>query len=62
MSGPELDTGFKVPSYQYRVQGDDPSLAGHTVTDTGQDAIVRSGYLGTQFFWFTTKDSENAEQ
>ncbi|KAK4833008.1 hypothetical protein QYF61_027110 [Mycteria americana] len=44
--GPKLNTGFEVQPHQCRVQGHDhfPSPAGHTISDTSQDA---SGHLGT---------------
>ncbi|KAK4823213.1 hypothetical protein QYF61_027360, partial [Mycteria americana] len=47
--GPKLDTVFEVWPHQCQVQGHDhfPSLAGHTVPDTSQDAVGFLGYLGT---------------
>ncbi|RMB91832.1 hypothetical protein DUI87_31760 [Hirundo rustica rustica] len=49
LRGPELDTILKVWPHQCRVQGknDLPAPAGHTVPDTGQDAIGLLGHLGT---------------
>ncbi|KAF1466761.1 Conserved oligomeric Golgi complex subunit 5, partial [Megadyptes antipodes antipodes] len=46
---PKLNTVFKVRPHQCRVQGHDhfPTPAGHTVSDTGQDAIGLLGHLGT---------------
>ncbi|KAK4812344.1 LOW QUALITY PROTEIN: hypothetical protein QYF61_017121 [Mycteria americana] len=46
---PKLHTVFEVWPHQCRVQGDDhfPSPAGHTVSDTSQDAIGFLGHLGT---------------
>ncbi|KAJ7412543.1 zinc finger SWIM domain-containing protein 6-like protein [Pitangus sulphuratus] len=46
--GPELDTGFEVLPHQCRVQGKNhfPSRAGHTISDTSQDAISL-GHPGT---------------
>ena len=39
--GPELNTGFKVCPHQCQEQGNNqcPGPAGHTIADTGQDAI-----------------------
>ncbi|KAK4811904.1 hypothetical protein QYF61_017428 [Mycteria americana] len=50
VGGPTLNTAFEVQPYQCRVQGHDhfSSPAGHTVSDTSQDAIGRLGHLGTQ--------------
>ncbi|KAJ7423221.1 hypothetical protein BTVI_10719 [Pitangus sulphuratus] len=47
--GPKLKTELKVWPHQCQVQGDDhfPSLAGHTISDTSQDAIGLLGNLGT---------------
>ncbi|KAK4828257.1 hypothetical protein QYF61_024864 [Mycteria americana] len=47
--GPKLNTVFEVQPHQYRVQGDNhfPSPAGHTISDTSQDAIGFLGHLGT---------------
>ncbi|KAK4832999.1 hypothetical protein QYF61_027023 [Mycteria americana] len=47
--GPKLNTGFKVRPHQCRVQGDNhfPSPAGHTISDTNQDAVGCLGHLGT---------------
>ncbi|KAF1399548.1 Membrane-associated guanylate kinase, WW and PDZ domain-containing protein 2, partial [Spheniscus mendiculus] len=47
--GPKLNTVFEVRPQQCRVQGHDhfPTPAGHTVSDTGQDAIGLLGRLGT---------------
>ncbi|KAK4826479.1 hypothetical protein QYF61_009475 [Mycteria americana] len=47
--GPKLNTAFEVRPHQCRVQGDNhfPSPAGHTVSDTSQDAIGFLGCLGT---------------
>ncbi|KAK4807165.1 hypothetical protein QYF61_024285 [Mycteria americana] len=47
--GPKLNTVFEVRPHQCRVQGDDhfPSPAGHTISDTSQDAIGLLGHLGT---------------
>ncbi|KAK4825874.1 hypothetical protein QYF61_003148 [Mycteria americana] len=49
VGGPKLNTVFKVRPHQCRVQGDDhfPSPAGHTISDTSQDAIGLLGHLGT---------------
>ncbi|KAK4830680.1 hypothetical protein QYF61_012849 [Mycteria americana] len=49
LTGPKLNTGFEVRPHQCRVQGDDrfPSPAGHTISDTSQDAIGFLGHLGT---------------
>ncbi|KAK4832354.1 hypothetical protein QYF61_021953, partial [Mycteria americana] len=49
MRGPKLNTGFKVRPHQCQVQGDNhfPSPAGHTISDTSQDAIGLLGHLGT---------------
>ncbi|KAK4815596.1 hypothetical protein QYF61_004811 [Mycteria americana] len=49
VGGPKLNTVFKVRPHQCRVQGHDhfPSPAGHTVSDTSQDAIGLLGHLGT---------------
>ncbi|KAF1468800.1 Arf-GAP with SH3 domain, ANK repeat and PH domain-containing protein 2, partial [Megadyptes antipodes antipodes] len=47
--GPKLNTVFQVRPHQGRVQGHDhfPAPAGHTISDTGQDAIGLLGHLGT---------------
>ncbi|KAK4810025.1 LOW QUALITY PROTEIN: hypothetical protein QYF61_005088 [Mycteria americana] len=47
--GPKLNTVFEVRPHQCRVQGHDhfPSLAGHAIFDTSQDAIGFLGHLGT---------------
>ncbi|KAK4816912.1 hypothetical protein QYF61_024922 [Mycteria americana] len=47
--GPKLNTVFQVRPHQCRVQGHDhfPSPAGHTISDTSQDAIGFLGHLGT---------------
>ncbi|KAK4825114.1 LOW QUALITY PROTEIN: hypothetical protein QYF61_024005, partial [Mycteria americana] len=47
--GPKLNTVFEVRPHQCRVQGDNhfPTPAGHTISDTGQDAIGLLGHLGT---------------
>ncbi|KAK4824593.1 hypothetical protein QYF61_016838 [Mycteria americana] len=47
--GPKLNTGFEVRPHRCRVQGHDhfPSPAGHTISDTSQDAIGLLGHLGT---------------
>ncbi|KAK4824258.1 LOW QUALITY PROTEIN: hypothetical protein QYF61_012524 [Mycteria americana] len=47
--GPKLNTVIKVRSHQCRVQGHDhfPTPAGHTISDTSQDAIGLLGHLGT---------------
>ncbi|KAK4824378.1 hypothetical protein QYF61_014038 [Mycteria americana] len=49
VGGPKLNTVFQVRPHQCRVQGHDhfPSPAGHTISDTSQDAIGLLGYLGT---------------
>ncbi|RMC13238.1 hypothetical protein DUI87_10772 [Hirundo rustica rustica] len=49
LRGPELDTPLKVWPHQCRVQGknDLPAPSGHTIPDTGQDAIGPLGHLGT---------------
>ncbi|KAK4823315.1 hypothetical protein QYF61_000917 [Mycteria americana] len=49
LRGPKLNTVFKVQPHQCRVQGDNhfPSPAGHTISDTSQDAIGFLGRLGT---------------
>ncbi|KAK4830600.1 hypothetical protein QYF61_012026 [Mycteria americana] len=45
--GPKLNTVFKVRPHQCRVQGDDhfPTPAGHTISDTSQNAIAYSSHL-----------------
>ncbi|KAK4817038.1 hypothetical protein QYF61_026164 [Mycteria americana] len=47
--GPKLNTVFEVRPHQCRVQGDNhcPSPAGHTISDTSQDALGLLGHLGT---------------
>ncbi|KAK4825882.1 hypothetical protein QYF61_003156 [Mycteria americana] len=47
--GPKPNTVFEVRPHQCRVQGHDhfPSPAGHTISDTSQDAIGLLGHLGT---------------
>ncbi|KAK4825928.1 hypothetical protein QYF61_003423 [Mycteria americana] len=49
VGGPKLNTVFEVRPHQCRVQGDNhfPSPAGHTISDTSQDAIGFLGHLGT---------------
>ncbi|KAK4819038.1 hypothetical protein QYF61_024403 [Mycteria americana] len=49
VGGPKLNTVFEVRPHQCRVQGHDhfPSPAGHTISDTSQDAIGFLGRLGT---------------
>ncbi|KAK4828555.1 hypothetical protein QYF61_027524 [Mycteria americana] len=49
MTGPKLNTVFKVRPHQCRVQGHDhfPSPADHTVSDKIQDAVGLLGHLGT---------------
>ncbi|KAK4818986.1 hypothetical protein QYF61_022653 [Mycteria americana] len=49
VGGPKLDTVFEVRPHQCRVQGHDhsPTPAGHTISDTSQDAIGFLGHLGT---------------
>ncbi|KAK4827372.1 hypothetical protein QYF61_017310 [Mycteria americana] len=49
VGGPKLNTVFEVRPHQCRVQGHDhfPSPAGHTISDTSQDAIGFLGHLGT---------------
>ncbi|KAJ7402619.1 hypothetical protein BTVI_84782 [Pitangus sulphuratus] len=49
LRGPELDTALQVWTHQHWVQGRNhfPGPAGHTVPDTGQDAIGLLGHLGT---------------
>ncbi|KAK4823893.1 hypothetical protein QYF61_007958 [Mycteria americana] len=46
---PKLNTVFKVWPHQSQVQGQDhfPSPAGHTISDTSQDAVGFLGRLGT---------------
>ena len=48
--GPKLNTGFEGRPHQRRVQGDNqfPSPAGHTISDTSQDALGLP-YLGRSF-------------
>ncbi|KAK4815496.1 hypothetical protein QYF61_003054 [Mycteria americana] len=48
-TGPKLNTVFEVWPHQCRVQGHEhfPSPAGHTISDTSQDAIGFLGHLGT---------------
>ncbi|KAK4826053.1 hypothetical protein QYF61_004168 [Mycteria americana] len=47
--GPTLNTAFEVWPHQCRVQGADhfPSPAGHTISDTSQDAVGLLGHLST---------------
>ncbi|KAK4826688.1 hypothetical protein QYF61_010697 [Mycteria americana] len=47
--GPKLNTVFEVQPHQCRVQGGNHVLspAGHTISDTSQDAIGLLGHLGT---------------
>ncbi|KAK4832950.1 hypothetical protein QYF61_026606 [Mycteria americana] len=47
--GPRLNTVFEVRPHQYQVQGHKhfPCPAGHTISDTSQDAIALLGHLGT---------------
>ncbi|KAK4824820.1 hypothetical protein QYF61_019670 [Mycteria americana] len=47
--GPKLNTAFEVRPHQCRVQGHHhfPSPAGHTISDTSQDAVGFLGHLGT---------------
>ncbi|KAK4832234.1 hypothetical protein QYF61_021148 [Mycteria americana] len=47
--GPNLNTVFEVQPHQCPVQGHDhfPSPAGHTISDTNQDAVGCLGHLGT---------------
>ncbi|GAB0187963.1 hypothetical protein GRJ2_001261600 [Grus japonensis] len=47
--GPKLNTALKEQPHQSRVWGDNhfPGPAGHTVSDTSQDALGLLGYLGT---------------
>ncbi|CAN0300535.1 unnamed protein product [Bubo scandiacus] len=47
--GSNLNTVFEVRPHQCQVQGDNhiPSPAGHTISDTSQDAIGLLGHLGT---------------
>ncbi|KAK4833094.1 hypothetical protein QYF61_027760 [Mycteria americana] len=47
--GPKLNTAFEVRPHQCPVQGHDhfPSPAGHTISDTSQDAVGLLGHLGT---------------
>ncbi|KAK4832619.1 hypothetical protein QYF61_024600 [Mycteria americana] len=49
VGGPKLNTAFEVQPHQCPVQGHDhfPSPAGHTISDTSQDAIGLLGHLGT---------------
>ncbi|KAK4830369.1 hypothetical protein QYF61_010464 [Mycteria americana] len=49
VGGPKLNTAFEVRPHQCRVQGHDhfSSPAGHTISDTSQDAIGLLGHLGT---------------
>ncbi|KAK4816656.1 hypothetical protein QYF61_019892 [Mycteria americana] len=49
VGGPTLNTAFEVRPHQCRVQGHDhfPTPAGHTISDTSQDAIGLRGHLGT---------------
>ncbi|KAK4832461.1 hypothetical protein QYF61_023508 [Mycteria americana] len=47
--GPKLNTVFEVRPHQWQVQGHNhfPSPAGHTISDTSQDAIGLLGHMGT---------------
>ncbi|KAK4816311.1 hypothetical protein QYF61_014995 [Mycteria americana] len=47
--GPKLNTVFEMRPHQCKVQGHNhfPSPAGHTISDTSQDAIGFLGHLGT---------------
>ncbi|KAK4828634.1 hypothetical protein QYF61_000282 [Mycteria americana] len=47
--GPKLNTVFEVQPHQCPVQGHDhfPTPAGHTISDTSQDAVGLLGHLGT---------------
>ncbi|KAK4830604.1 LOW QUALITY PROTEIN: hypothetical protein QYF61_012030 [Mycteria americana] len=49
VGGPKLNTVFEVWPHQCRVQGHDhfPTPAGHTISDTSQDAVGFFGHLGT---------------
>ncbi|KAK4825779.1 hypothetical protein QYF61_002342 [Mycteria americana] len=49
VGGPKLNTAFEVRPHQCQVQGHNhfPSPAGHTISDTSQDAIGLLGCLGT---------------
>ncbi|KAK4819036.1 hypothetical protein QYF61_024401 [Mycteria americana] len=49
VGGPKLNTVFEVRPHQCRVRGNNhfPSPAGHTISDTSQDAIGFLGHLGT---------------
>ncbi|KAK4827205.1 hypothetical protein QYF61_015233 [Mycteria americana] len=49
VGGPKLNTVFEVRPHQCRVQGHDhfPSPAGHTISDTSQDAVGFLGHLST---------------
>ncbi|KAK4830710.1 hypothetical protein QYF61_012970 [Mycteria americana] len=49
MRGPKLNTALEVRPQQCQGQGHNhfPSLAGHTIPDTSQDAIGLLGHLGT---------------
>ncbi|KAK4811279.1 hypothetical protein QYF61_023331 [Mycteria americana] len=49
MRGPTLNTVFEVRPQQCQVQGHNhfPSPAGHTISDTSQDALDLLGHLGT---------------
>ncbi|KAK4817894.1 hypothetical protein QYF61_002063 [Mycteria americana] len=46
--GPKLNTVFEVQPHQCQVQGHDhfPGPAGHTISDTSQDAVGLFGHLG----------------
>ncbi|KAM9656072.1 uncharacterized protein ACIBXB_008597 [Morphnus guianensis] len=47
--GPKVNTVLEVRPHQCRVQGNNhfPAPAGHTISDTGQDAVGLLGHLGT---------------
>ncbi|KAK4831991.1 hypothetical protein QYF61_020374 [Mycteria americana] len=57
VGGPKLNTGFEVRPHQCRVQGHDhfPSPAGHTISDTSQDAVGLLGHLGTLLSFMSKK-------
>ncbi|KAK4810060.1 hypothetical protein QYF61_007224 [Mycteria americana] len=61
--GPKLNTVFKVRPHQCRVQGHNhcPSPAGHTVSDTSQDAIGFLGHLGTQLAHVQLADNQHSQ-
>ncbi|KAK4830127.1 LOW QUALITY PROTEIN: hypothetical protein QYF61_008554 [Mycteria americana] len=49
LRGPKLNTALDVRPHHCRIQGDKhfPTPAGHTISDTSQDAIGLLGHLGT---------------